>query len=355
MKIRIIFAIAVLFTTNLITRAQGPAPGRTTGHAEGIYNEYASATGGKVSFNIQTLSQGPLSDLAGRPFSAFLVAPTYRVESDLDGTELTNVGFIDSVESDWEHQEFNSLPDQFQDVGLPLQMGVYRRLGITATIGADSRSYESMEFCWASLSQCKMLDPVVVFLQSKVENRMRLIADGWGPKVTVTRASNVVGATGGAIVASGPSAAATSSCGLLSDLSVKSKTKTWPAHDVFYRDTMGNVVVQKNLGQQSVTISCDASCHPHVTASSSVSGFRVFSGWKAVCGNTPNSAVGTTGLNAAGVAETKCTHNPPGGATPKASVSISSAGTASVNRTWSLVGTADTNGGRYADTCSTAN
>jgi len=351
MKAKIIVAIALLFiTTNLTTQAQGPA----TRFAEGIYNEYASATGGKVSFNVQTLSQGPLSDLAGRPFSAFLAEPTYRVESDQDGTELTNVGFIDSVESDWEHMEFNSLPDRFQDVGLPLQMGVYRRLGITATIGADSRSYESMEFCWASLSQCKMLDPVIVFLQSKVENRMRLIADGWGPKVTVTRASNVVGSTGGAIVASGPSAAATSSCGLLSDLSVKSKTTTWPAHDVFYRDTMGSIVVEKFLGQQSVTISCDTSCHPHVTASSSSSSFRVFSRWQAVCEHTPNSAVGTTGANAAGVAETKCTHNPPGGATPKASVSISGAGTASVNRTWSLVGTADTNGGRYSDTCSTA-
>jgi len=183
MKTKIIAAIPVLFMTiNLTIQAQGPAPGPASGFAERTYSEYATATGGKIAFNIQTLGQGPLSDLAGRPFSAFLVTPTYRVESDQDGSELTNVGFIDSVESDWEHQEFNSLPDRFQDVGLPLQMGVYRRLGITAVIGADSRSYESMEFCWASLSQCKMLDPVVVFLQSKVENRMRLIADGWGRK-----------------------------------------------------------------------------------------------------------------------------------------------------------------------------
>ena len=28
-----------------------------------------------------------------------------------------------------------------------------------------------------------MLDPVVVFLQSKVDNRLRLAAEGWGPKV----------------------------------------------------------------------------------------------------------------------------------------------------------------------------
>src|SRR5262249_45330858 len=152
MKVKMIAAIAVLLiTTNLTTQAQGPvaSPGQAAGFAEGIYNEYSTATRGKVSFNVQTLSQGPLSDLAGRPFSAFLVAPTFRVESDQDGTELTNVSFIEPIESDWEHQEFNFLRDGFQDVGLPLQLGVYRRLGITVAIGGDSRSYESMEFCWS--------------------------------------------------------------------------------------------------------------------------------------------------------------------------------------------------------------
>jgi hypothetical protein len=138
MKVKMIAAIAVLSITTNPIQAQGPvaSPGRATGHAEGIYNEYASATGGKVSLNVQTLSQGPLSDLAGRPFSTFLVAPVYRVESDQDGTELTNVGFIEPTDSDLVTQEMSSLPDQFEDVGLLLQMGVYRRLGITVAIGA---------------------------------------------------------------------------------------------------------------------------------------------------------------------------------------------------------------------------
>jgi hypothetical protein len=307
MKSKMIAAIALLFiTTNLTTQAQGPSPGPATGHAEGIYNEYASATGGKVSFTVQTLSQGPLSDLAGKPFSAFLVAPTYRVESDEDGTELTNVGFIDSVESDWEHQEFNSLPDRFQDVGLPLQMGVYRRLGITATIGADSRSYESMEFCWASLSQCKILDPVVVFLQSKVANRMRLIADGWGPKVTFTKASDL---------ASGPATAATTKCGFASNPSVTSLTQTAPARTVMHTDNItGVVVVTKHLGQQSVTISCDSSCVPHVTVSSSPSSATHAPGWTTACANI--GAKGITGSQVKGIAQTKCTDSPPGGPRP---------------------------------------
>ncbi|HZI56991.1 MAG TPA: hypothetical protein VFF39_09455, partial [Verrucomicrobiae bacterium] len=281
MKSKIIAAIALLFiTTNLTTQAQGPAPGPATHFAERTYGEYATATGGKVSFNVQTLSQGPLSDLAGKPFSAFLVVPTYRVESDQDGIELTNVGFIDSVESDWEHQEFNSLPDRFQDVGLPLQMGVYRRLGITATIGADSRSYESMEFCWASLSQCKMLDPVVVFLQSKVDNRMQLIADGWGKKVSIKPAT-------------------AGSCVLQSNPSVSSQTFTWPTRTKMYKDSFGRTVVQETLGTQSVTISCDTSCLPHPSASSSPSSGTGFFGWSVRCSN--KSATGTTGSTATAI------------------------------------------------------
>jgi hypothetical protein len=347
MKVKMIAAIAVLFiTTNLTTQAQGPvaSPGPTTGRAEGIYSEYATATGGKISFNVQTLGQGPLSDLAGRPFSAFLVAPTYRVESDQNGTEMTNVSFIEPTGSDFETQELSLLPDQFQDVGLPLQLGVYRRLGITVAIGADSRSYESMEFCWASLSRCRLLDPVVVFLQSKVENRMRLIADGWGPQVTFTRASDS---------ASGPSTAAVSSCGLLSNLSMKTRTMTWPER-AFTHTVNGKVVVTGTLGRQSVTISCDTSCHPHVTASSSASTASPATGWTAACAHTPNTAVGTTGSNAAGIAETKCTYSPVGSGPASASVTISLAGTASVFSTWKTHGTVDSNGGKITDTCSTA-
>ncbi|HZI56992.1 MAG TPA: hypothetical protein VFF39_09460 [Verrucomicrobiae bacterium] len=346
MKAKIIAAIAFLFiTTNLTTQAQGPSPGPATGRAEGIYNEYASATGGKISFNVQTLSQGPLSDLAGRPFSAFLVAPTYRVESDEDGTELTNVGFIEPTGSDFVTQEMSLLPDQFQDVGLPLQMGVYRRLGITVSIGADSRSYESMEFCWASLSRCRLLDPVVVFLQSKVENRMRLIADGWGKQVTFTRASDL---------ASGPSAAATSKCGFASNPSVTTLTETAPAHTVTHSGIIGGttgIVVTKHLGQQSVTISCDSSCVPHVTVSSSPSTATHAPGWTTACANI--GAKGTTGSQVKGIAQTKCTDSPPGGPTAVARVIVVDPGTAKVNTAWTTVGRVDPNGVILQDSCTT--
>ena len=49
------------------------------------------------------------------------------------------------------------------------------------------RQWEAMEFCWRQLGHCAVLDPVVAFLQSKVDNRLRLAAEGWGPKVSLGR------------------------------------------------------------------------------------------------------------------------------------------------------------------------
>jgi len=43
-----------------------------------------------------------------------------------------------------------------------------------------------MEFCWRSLGHCVAMDPAVVFLQSMVDNRLRLAAEGWGPRILQT-------------------------------------------------------------------------------------------------------------------------------------------------------------------------
>jgi hypothetical protein len=344
MRIRIIVAIAVLFiTTNVTTLAQGPAPGSATGFAEGIYSQYSTATGGKVVFNVQTVGQGPLSDLAGKPFSTFLAEPTYRVESDQFGTELNNVRFNEPVSSDFITQDMSSLPDHFEDIGLPLQLGVYRRLGITATIGADSRSYQSMEFCWSSLSQCDVLDPVVVFLQSKVESRTLLVAAGWAKQVTYTLASNV---------AAGPSMDATAGvCGLASNPARTSQTFGWPSYTKKYYNYFHDVRVEKTLGRQSVTISCDTSCLPHPSSFSESSSGDGFLGWNVDCDNTPSNVyVGKTGSVATAIAETKCTHRWVESAT--ASVSLKNGASASVSATWDLGGGVDSNGGRYSDSCS---
>ena len=65
--------------------AQG-SPLPPTGYAESLYQQYAADASGKISFQVATLASGPLSDIAGKPFESILSVPSYRIETDEDGT-----------------------------------------------------------------------------------------------------------------------------------------------------------------------------------------------------------------------------------------------------------------------------
>jgi hypothetical protein len=351
MKSKIIFRMAILVASLMIALTTS-APAQTitpqaSGSAEGIYGEYAAATGGKVTFQVQTLEQGPMVQLAGQPFNMLLSTPNFRLETNQVGTLLQNPTFFVPENPGYGQHDMGASVDRFQTIGLPLNLGVYRRLGITAAIGADSRFYESMEFCWPSLSQCKVLDPVAVFLQSKVNNRRRLAAEGWGRRIVYGPPSNPAPA---AAAGNGSTIIATSGiCGLASNHASKSVSIYDGAYTVTYSDVFGIVLVTKNLGTQYFGLSCDTSCRPQVFAQSHSSSGWGTGGWNVACANTPNSAVGTTGSQGKTIAQTKCTHSWLTSAS--ASVSIANAGSASVSATWSLGGGVDSNGGQIADSC----
>jgi hypothetical protein len=318
-------------------------------NAESIYKEYAAATGGKISFLVQTLDQGPLSQLAGKPFNTLLAVPSYRLESNQVGTQLQGPAFFTPNEPGYGQHEMGATADKFETIGLPLLLGTFRRLGITATIGGDSRFHESMEFCWPSLSQCRVLDPVVVFLQSKVNNRVRLAAEGWGRRIVYgggTPGTLSMGPQGQQLPADG------GVCGLASNHASKSVSIFDGAHRIRYLNIFGSVLVTKNLGTQYYGLSCDTSCRPQVFAQSqSSSGFGT-AGWNVQCdftGKSPISVVGTSGSLGKTIAQTYCTHSWLESAA--ASVSIANVGSASVSANWSLGGGRDSNGGFIADSC----
>ena len=351
----------VALSTPLLAQVSAPAPTGDTivpflppqvpslgGYAEGIYQEYAAATDGRVSFQVQTLEQGPLSQLAGRPFNTFLVPPAYRLESNQVGTQLRSAFFFVPPNQNLGRSEMSASVDKFNTVGLPVSLGSFRRLGVTATIGGDSRFHEAMEFCWVSLSQCKVLDPVIVFLQSKVNNRARLAAEGWGSRVNYIITATLptkLGPTGQAIVGGGGGGV----CGLASNHGATGTSVFWGAYTVQYTDVFGIVLVSKSLGSQNYGLSCDVNCNPHVFASSNSSSGWGTGGWNVACANTPNSAVGITGSQGKTIAETKCTHS--WVASASASVSIAGAGSVGVSANWSLGGGVDSNGGQLADSC----
>jgi hypothetical protein len=319
-------------------------------NAESIYQEYAAATDGKISFVVQTLDQGPLSQLAGKPFHTLLTVPSYRLESNQLGTQLQEPAFFVPNDPGYGQHDMGATADKFETIGLPLLLGTYRRLGITATIGGDSRFHESMEFCWPSLSQCKVVDPVVVFLQSKVNNRVRLAAEGWGLRIVYgsgTPGTLSMGPQGQLLTNPGGGGGV---CGLASNHAKKDVSFSYPAHFIQLTDAFGIVLVAETLGAQKAGLSCDTSCHPQVFAESHSSSGSGTGGWNVDCDNTPPTALGTSGSLGKTWAETRCAHDWVQSAS--ASVDIVKAGSASVDAKWVTLGRGVyRNGSWIADSC----
>jgi hypothetical protein len=320
----------------MVLFAQG-SPLPPTGYAESLYQQYAAATSGKISFQVATLANGPLSAVAGKPFESILSVPSYRIETDEDGTALLTPAYTLPDDPTYGLDDMKSSVDDFQSMGRPVSMGAYRRLLVTVSIAGDVRSHQALEFCWSSLSQCAVLDPVVIFLQSKVDNIASLIAAHWGLEITETQADVLPGGGGSGV------------CGLASKPSMKARTYhkggiTWTYYNLYHQP---NVV--KRLGEQNWGIRCDVSCNPHGFANSLTSSASGTRGWTAACAQTPGDATGETGSRGSSLSEVKCTHK--WVQTAKASVSIDGKGSASVDGVWTLGGGVDSNGGRQTDSC----
>jgi hypothetical protein len=314
--------------------AQAVAAPKIDNYAEGLYSEFAAGSGGKISFQIATIDSGPLTSLEGMAFSSFLAAPPYRVETSDHGTELLNPEFVTPETPGYNLHDMASTVKRFETVGYPVAEGSYRRLNVTGTIGGESRQWQAMEFCWGQLGHCAVLDPVVVFLQSKVDNRLRLAAEGWGPKLTLG------GQGEGVVTPSGK-------CGLSSHHSWTWETITWNAYTVKYKDVFGLTLVTKHLGFQQYGTSCTTSCYPAPYSRSDSSSANGTAGWTTACART-GGATGRTGRTSRSIAESKCTHKWVEHAS--ASVTIKGSG-GSISADWTLGGGVDSNGGVYTDTC----
>jgi hypothetical protein len=302
-------------------------------YADGLYKEYAAGTAGKISFSVQTIETGRMSDLAGKLFSSLVTAPPYRILTDQFGTSLNKPRFVQPENPGYGLHDMNYKADQFADYGFPLEDGLYRRLRVTATIAGDVRSHEAMEFCWAALNHCAVLDPVVVFLQSKVDTRLQLAAQGWGPRLMRTETMK------GAVTPSG-------TCGLSSHHSWTGETLTWSPWTAWAKDIFGITLWQENLAQQIDGTSCNTSCKPLPFTTSSTSSSFANLGYTTACAHKGDA--GVTGATSRSIAETECTEEFIGQAS--ASVSVNGSG-ASISFSWSLGGSSNGNGGIYTDSC----
>lgn len=315
------------------TFAQAAPRATAPGYAEGVYAEYSTGSGRSVLFSVQSLGGGSLSELAGKRFSELVGLPSYTVEATQVGTEIRRVHFESAGLDALDLSDLEAGVADFEKVGYPMDLGRYRALQVSVAIGAEARTHQALEFCWASLGHCALLDPSVTFLQSMVDNRLRLQGEGWGPRLVVVRNE--------------PADATTAVCGLASNPAVRDRYFYWRAYTVDYKDIFGITLVHKALGAQQSGIRCNTSCQPAPYGYSNASSAYGTLGWNATCDN--DFGYGTGGGSGKWIAETRCTHKFFGSAT--ANASVSNLGSLSVAISWSVDGGVDQNGGQILDTC----
>ena len=324
---------------------QASAP-RISHYSEDTYKEFENAASGAVSFSVDVVSTGPMQSLAGKGLKDLVTVPSYRLVSDQAGTAITKPQFMVPSDERYGLHDLRYFVDQFEDFGLPLKEGVYRRLSVTATIGADVRTHQAVEFCWSSLNHCAILDPVVVWLESKVKSRLALAATGWGPRVSGHRATTL----DAALSTSSPKSSPHGTCGLASHHNWTGETMTWSAYEEKFSDIFGITLATEHLGEQQDEIVCTAKCEPETAgfsdASSASNSDPLYS---FACSN--KGAGGTTGSAARSIAETACVDNLSLGSV-SISYSVEDEGGASVSVTLhSAGGSVHSNGGIYYDSC----
>jgi hypothetical protein len=311
------------------------------GYAEGLYAEYAAGAGHEIAFDVKTLATGSMKQIADVPFGQLVAATDHRVDAEQVGTELRAPRFVASYARGFDvfmASELKNTPRGFESLaGRSLEGGIYRRLGVTATIGSETRQHEALEFCWASLGHCTVLDPTVMFLESMVTNRMRLVAQGWGPKRVDEPRDAAPSDQPGTLAA----------CGMASNPATQNRSLTWGAYTIEYKNVFGGVLIRKAMGGQQSGLRCNTSCAPAPYGYSNASSCQGFLGWSCDCDN--KFGYGTTGTTGKWISESKCTHKY--AFTANASASVSNLGSANVSISWSLDGTPDSNGGQLMDTC----
>lgn len=318
----------------LAATLQASPPPAPAGYAEGIYADFAAASNRQVAFSVSVVESGAMRQLEGRSFRQILGGPTHLLQVDEDRLALRNARFGQDLQG-YDATELRGGVEGFEAVGLPVELGSYRRLAVQATVDGRTRRHEAIEMCWQKLDHCVVYDPSVVFLDSIVNNRRLAKAAGYGPRVQYGERKALSG-----------DVTTLAACGLASNPAYISKWLTWSAWTQRYKNIYGITLVTKNLGGQQSGIRCNSSCYPAPFGYSNSSSGSGTLGYDVACGNAYN--YGSSGRTGRWVAETKCAHKFTGDASATVTRSGSGSG---VTLSWNTNGGVDSNGGYFTDTC----
>ncbi|MCG6117450.1 MAG: hypothetical protein MEQ07_04535 [Aquimonas sp.] len=269
------------------------------GYAETIYRDFAVASGGAISFDVQTIETGRLGALAGLRFSQLTGAPEYVVIADMAGTALENIDIVPTAQIKTLHLEDLEAPlDGFEKSGFPLEQGAFRLLQVTLQAGDERHQHVAVEACWASSGHCVVYDPSVEFIDSLVHNIRNLKAEGWQVEFSEEPAAWT-------LLPEGSDQMKTGTCGLASRPWATSRSAFFPAYIFRIRNAFNNVVLEKSIGRAESGVRCDVNCNPqpfgYANASSAwAKGLRSVACDNAAIGGVEGSAgrfVGRTGCS----------------------------------------------------------
>jgi len=338
-KVLILSILVVAISVSLLQAAPLTLkPGSADKYAESVYAEYTAGAGGKVLFEVETLETGKLADIAGARFGDLIETPAYRVESSQFGLEIRNPHFFTPKSVAYAADDLEYTVEGFEEVGYPIDMGVYRKLQVGVAIGSTIREHQALEFSWPELGHSVVLDPAVVFLDSTVRNRVRLAAEGWGPRIQVDRLER-------------GSYHQKATCQLSAYPGYVAVHFTWGSWWWESKNIFGMTLVRKDLAGQQAGVRClpSSGCKTSPYGYSWASSCSGNLGWTCQCDNEAgwgNNGAQTTGKF---VAETKCTHEWFNQA--KASGSVTGQGSLSVDIAWTLGGGVHSNGGETIQSC----
>lgn len=311
------------------------APAGDSSYAEGIYRDFAMASGQRTSFDVRTVSTGPLRKLEGKSFAQLVGTPRYQLGfEETRASRIMNPKF--SPIFSLNRTELDAGVEGFDVVGLPVSKGIYRTLAVQVTVDGQIRTHRALEMCWAAQDHCVIYDPQIEFLDSVVNNYRIAKAEGYAPRIQEQAPVQApIGEVGTLAV-----------CRLASNLNIIGRSLTWGARTVNYKNIYGITLVSKNLAGQQTGITCNSSCNPAMYGYSNQSSASGTLGYSATCGN--KHSTGTTGRSGKAISETKCTHTFTGSA--RANVTVQGTGYG-INLAWDTNGGIDSSGGALTDTC----
>lgn len=312
---------------------------QAAGYAEGIYADYASASGHVIDFRIETREKGALAELAGRPLSDFLGVPSYVLQTDNVALKLENLALAPADLKSLHLGDLQSKVDGFDDVGFPVASGSYRLLQVHFS-DDDKTPYQhaALEICFASHGHCVVYDPSIEFLDSEVNAVRGAKAAGWA--ITEHSEPSTLDLTD-------PNANLKAGrCGLASNPATISRSWSQARYTYTWKNVYGITMVSKTVGAAQWGMRCDSSCRPQPFGYANASSAWANIPFSVACGYNTNS--GTSGSSGKFVAKTGCAHRTVLGA--KFSATKSGTGL-SVDVSINATGSVTQHGGSTQDRC----